>query len=123
VFIGARYMIVNDLLSTLASCGVKPLPADLADLIHRSLEPFADGSSSRRDSSTSRTVYGVLCEGDSADGKKELTLTPQAFMGSTRSSAMARSSRAAADKTRNSSLLNPSHPQRVHRGLHTSNFL
>jgi hypothetical protein len=26
-------------------------------------------------------VYGVLCEGDSADGNKELTVTPQAFMG------------------------------------------
>jgi hypothetical protein len=38
-------------------------------------------------------VYGVLCEGDTADGKKELTLTPQTFMGTTRSSAMARSSR------------------------------
>jgi hypothetical protein len=36
---------------------------------------------------------GVLCEGDAADSKKELTVTPQAFMGSTRSSAMARSSR------------------------------
>jgi len=26
-------------------------------------------------------VYGVLCEGDATDGKKELTVTPQAFHG------------------------------------------
>jgi hypothetical protein len=54
----------------------------------------------RRDSSTSRTVYGVLCEGDTADGEKELTVTPQAFIGSTRSSAMGRIIAVVADKTR-----------------------
>jgi hypothetical protein len=45
-------------------------------------------------------VYGVLCEGDAADGKKELTVTPQAFMGSIRSSAMGKIIVVAADKTR-----------------------
>jgi hypothetical protein len=102
LLITAGYMIINELALNLAGSGVKPHPAEPADLIHRGLAAptRAEGSSSRRDSSTSRTVYGVLCEGDTADGKKELTVTPQAFMGSTRSSAMGKIIAVAADKTR-----------------------
>ena len=37
LLIGAGYMIVNELALNLAGCGVKPHPADLADLIHRGL--------------------------------------------------------------------------------------
>jgi hypothetical protein len=51
-------------------------------------------------------VYGVLCEGDTADGKKELTVTPQAFMSSTRSSAM-EDHRGGGGQDKNSWLLTP----------------
>jgi hypothetical protein len=67
-----------------STCGGNDPPASRCTCSQRS----ARSSSVRRDNGV-----GVLCEGDAADSKKELTVTPQAFIGSTRSSAMARSSR------------------------------
>ena len=84
-----------NLVSTLAGCGMKPHSrrACRPDPPRpRSPNPRGGILVSPRLEYVENGV-GVLCEGDTADGKKELTVTPQTFMGSTRSSATARSSR------------------------------
>jgi hypothetical protein len=115
LLITAGYMIINELALNLAGSGVKPHPAEPADLIHRVLAAptRAEGSSSRRDSSTSRTVYGVLCEGDTADGGEGINSDTSGLHGQHKIISDGQDHRGGSGQDKNSWLLTPRHRQRV----------
>jgi hypothetical protein len=124
LLIGAGYMIVNELaldpgglgseaafLPTSPSCSTEASQPNARGgiLVSPRLECVENG-------------VGVLCEGDAADSKKELTVTPQAFMGSTQDHQRWQDHRDGGVQDKNSWLLTPRHRQRVQGRLPTSNF-
>ena len=65
----AGYVIVNELALTRRAVERTRIPAGLADLIHRALaaRPVRGDPRLAETRSTSRTVYGILCERHTAE--------------------------------------------------------